>query len=455
MNYYGGDSAVFILMGKMFNAGKIPYVEFFDHKGPSLIFIEAMGLKLTNNDRLSIFILQVINLFITQILIYKTGKVYLPHFISIGIVMLTLLAFSFTIQGGNSTEEWSLPYLYLCLLITIRFEDYSARKQKVCFVIIGMSAAILFWMRLNNMGVICACILFIIIIALQNKNWGLIRNLTVWSTTGFLIVSIPIVIYFIHIGAFSEMIYASFIFNFKYIQYDIENQPLTFTNMIKEWLSLSIFVIGTIVYYNKYRDRKILVLCICILSIGFITTHVGLAYFHYMTLNLPLFSFGIIQIITTLKVQLVNKSCHVYILTISLLLLFGYTFYKKNQEQYLEDQNDTLFIKNAIEITDRIPLNQRTSVFTYNISAKFWLINRLTPNYKFFTKQEWHGTHDNNILVETNRMIQKNPPLWIIIPNQDAFDKSLNPEFYNTLYKDYNENYRNNNLILMRRIASN
>lgn len=45
MNYYGGDSAVFILIGKMFNAGKVPYVDFFEHKGPTLIFIEAIGLK--------------------------------------------------------------------------------------------------------------------------------------------------------------------------------------------------------------------------------------------------------------------------------------------------------------------------------------------------------------------------------------------------------------------------
>ena len=198
-----------------------------------------------------------------------------------------------------------------------------------------------------------------------------------------------------------------------------------------------------------------LVLCICLLLIGYITTHIGLAYFHYMTLNLPLFSFGIIQILSTLKTQLVDRSSNVCVLTVSLLLLFGYTFYKKNQEQYLEDQNDTLFINNSIEITDRIPLNQRASVFTYNVSAKYWLIIHLIPNYKFFTNQEWHGAHDNKIWVETNRMIQENSPLWIIIPNQDDFDKSLNPEFYNILFEEYQESYRNDDLILMRRIASN
>ncbi|QIK59535.1 hypothetical protein G7050_06705 [Dysgonomonas sp. HDW5A] len=455
MNYYGGDSAVFILMGKMFNAGKIPYVEFFDHKGPNLIFIEAIGLKLVNNERLSIFILQVINLFITQILIYKIAKTYLPHFISIGIVMLTLLAFSFTIQGGNSTEEWSLPYLYLCLLITIRFQNYSARKQKVCFVIIGMSAAILFWMRLNNMGIICACLIFIMIIALQNKNWKLFSNLIVWSTIGFLIVSIPIIIYFIHIGAFSEMIYASFIFNFKYIRYNIENDSFMIKDLFKRWLSLFLFMIGAILYHKRYRDYKMLILCICLLLIGFITTHIGPKYFHYMTLNLPLYSLGIIQILSLSKVRLLKQNYNIVIFVTSLLLLFGYTIYKKNLDQYIKDQDETLFIQNSLDIAENIPYNQRSLVFAYNVRPQFWLIMEELPNYKYFTTQEWHGEHDKNILKEINSLIQTHNIQWIVLPNLEFYDKSYNPEFYNILSKDYNESYRNDDLILMRRITSN
>nr|WP_297165059.1 glycosyltransferase family 39 protein [uncultured Dysgonomonas sp.] len=438
----------------MFNAGKIPYIEFFDHKGPALIFIQAIGLKLTNNDRLSIFILQVINLLITQVLIYKIAKIYLSNFISIAIVLLTLLAFSFTIQGGNSTEEWSLPYLYLCLLLTIRFENYSAREQKICFVIMGMSAAILFWMRLNNMGIICACLLFIMIIALQNKNLKLFLNLTLGGLLGFFFISIPIIIYFTHIGALSEMIYASFLFNFSYIQYNLE-QPFSLVDLIKGWLSLLTFIIGSILYYKKYRDYKMLVLYICLFLFAFVTTHIGPQYFHYMTLNLPLFSMGVIQIFCTQKVRLLNRNSNLVILSVAFFMLFGYTFHKKNQKQYIKDQDDTLFIHNSTDIVDKIPVNERPFVFAYNVSARFWLITNILPGYKFFTNQEWHGAHDNKIWVETNRMIQENSPLWIIIPNQDDFDKSLNPEFYNILFEEYQESYRNDDLILMRRIASN
>lgn len=448
MNNYGGDSAVFILLAKMFHLGKIPYVDFFDHKGPTLIFIEAMGLQLADNDRTSIFILQIINLFITQVLIYKIAKVYLPTLISLAVVMLTLLAFSFTIQGGNSSEELSLPYLYLSILITICLDNYSATIQKICFAIIGMSASILFWMRLNNMGVLCACILFIIIIALKYKNWKQIYNLIIGVSIGFLLISLPILVYFIRKGALHEMIYASFIFNFKYIHYNLD-QPFSLVDLVKGWISLAVLIIGTILYYKKYRDSRMFIFCILLFLIGLITTHIGPKYFHYMTLNLPLFSLGVIQIFSAQKSHLQSPNSNILIFATTLILLFGYTFYKKNQDQYMNDQDDTLFIRNSTDIIDKIPVNQRISVFTYNVPPRFWLINNALPNYKFFTNQDWHGSHDKNILTETNQLILQNPPVWIVIANDSTTDKTINPQFYAILAKTYKEVYQNTSLILL------
>lgn len=56
------DSAVFIAMGEMFLDGKIPYKDFFDHKGFVLIVIEAAG-QLFIRGRDEIFILQIANLY--------------------------------------------------------------------------------------------------------------------------------------------------------------------------------------------------------------------------------------------------------------------------------------------------------------------------------------------------------------------------------------------------------
>ena len=69
---YGDDSPIFMSMGKMFYSGAIPYIDFFDHKGPVIIFIQALGASLCKDVRNGMFVIQVLSLFFTTIVIYKT-----------------------------------------------------------------------------------------------------------------------------------------------------------------------------------------------------------------------------------------------------------------------------------------------------------------------------------------------------------------------------------------------
>ena len=40
---YGTDSEIFRMLGRMQKRGMIPYVDFFDHKGPFIITVEWIG----------------------------------------------------------------------------------------------------------------------------------------------------------------------------------------------------------------------------------------------------------------------------------------------------------------------------------------------------------------------------------------------------------------------------
>ena len=46
---YTIDSSVFQLIGKGILEGYIPYVDLFDHKGPILFFIQALGILINKN----------------------------------------------------------------------------------------------------------------------------------------------------------------------------------------------------------------------------------------------------------------------------------------------------------------------------------------------------------------------------------------------------------------------
>ena len=71
-NYYGDDSAVFVLIGKAIVNGKIVYKDLFDHKGPILFFIEAIGYSIS--ERTGIWIIQCIFGLFTLLFVYRTWK---------------------------------------------------------------------------------------------------------------------------------------------------------------------------------------------------------------------------------------------------------------------------------------------------------------------------------------------------------------------------------------------
>ena len=103
--------------------GRLPYVDYFDMKGPYLFFIEALGHWIAGTT--GIFILEVFNLFAALLLIDSCAKLilgkdvgFLPRFLCL-LPPLFFLCISF--QGGNFTEEWSLVPLLLCLKLFIRY----------------------------------------------------------------------------------------------------------------------------------------------------------------------------------------------------------------------------------------------------------------------------------------------------------------------------------------------
>lgn len=77
INNFGiSDSAIFLLIGKGITAGYIPYVDLFDHKGPVMFFIEALGWWISPN-RFGNFLLQWLFMGVNLVLIFKMGRLFL------------------------------------------------------------------------------------------------------------------------------------------------------------------------------------------------------------------------------------------------------------------------------------------------------------------------------------------------------------------------------------------
>ena len=114
-NSYGYDPSFFQMVGFAMTKGYIPYRDFFDMKGPYLFFIEYISQFLCPG-KMGCFIIQIISLFVTFELVLMICKIQnskiniVKEFI---LLIPFLFVFSYTIDGGNLTEEYSLPFIFL------------------------------------------------------------------------------------------------------------------------------------------------------------------------------------------------------------------------------------------------------------------------------------------------------------------------------------------------------
>ena len=172
--WFHGDSGIFQEMGVCLVQGGTPYVDLFDHKGPILWFIQALGIWIS--PRWGIMILQSISLFCTLVLWYKTAFLIIEkRWVSFAISLSGLLFLMAFYQRGNLCEEWCLPFISLPIYLYF----YRWRKKHTPHplystldsFIIGLCVGVIAMIRLNNMAPIIGFVLWDFIMCLKHKEY--------------------------------------------------------------------------------------------------------------------------------------------------------------------------------------------------------------------------------------------------------------------------------------------
>ena len=118
--HYGYDSVIFQLIGKFWAEGHIPYVELWDHKGPYIFFINALGYGMTGN-AIGVFLLQVLHLAVTLFFILKGFLLFRKPLQACLLTAVSLLWLLCSFDEGNLTEEYMLPWIAAVIFLTLRW----------------------------------------------------------------------------------------------------------------------------------------------------------------------------------------------------------------------------------------------------------------------------------------------------------------------------------------------
>lgn len=408
---HGWDSAFFQLVGAGMTKGYLPYRDFFDMKGPWLFFFEYLG-QLFWYGKSGVFLMQCLSMGIT---LFFCGKIYGRFFCGEGIgkkVLMLLPMFVImctTMEGGNLTEEWSLPFLFGALYLAMGFivgeeqehESWRAFAYGICFGILAL-------IRITNAVLICAIVFTITFFLIMGRKW---KNL-IWNAIAFLggtaVAFVPPLLYYGYFGEIKNMLYCTFVFGFIYGTegFGLGTGMLFFTTLF-----FTLFVLGI----TGERNRRLWML-IFVNTMGMcITLGMGNSTLHDYMLVIPGVMLGVWQLDSHWKREKLKKPKKMLAAAV-LLFCFAYPLYKLpvTALTVLHQFNDRTVWDHVMETAECIPEEERDSVLGYEVPLRWYSIADIIPCSKYCGWQEHYMELSPQIEEEMTMLMQTEAPKWIV-----------------------------------------
>jgi hypothetical protein len=365
------DSSVFLYIGKSMLNGMLPYKDLFDHKGIILYFIEYLGFVVGFGNSVGVWIIELLNIMLTSFFLFKIACEFSKSkticLLSVYIVLQFCSLGYF--EGGNFVEEYALPWIALSLYYVVRFlKNKSYKNWEI--IIIGSCFAIVFFLRVNMVGLWAPLVFCVLIEFINAKKYVDILKCIVFFVLGCFIIVIPIYVYLILSRSFNEMIECYFKFNFSYTSSEFGIKQLLI--FFDDCISFSGIAAGFIIFSVLAQpQKKFLIINYFGLFVAFLSSAIsGRSYMHYCIIFIPFFIIPAVLTINTIMEKVksdinIPKSKAIVLIIIAFCLIGTmiyptYGFYNKktnasdNNEvvEYLvkstQSEDDVLILGNSV-----------------------------------------------------------------------------------------------------------
>jgi hypothetical protein len=208
------DQGVYLYTGQQVLDGSIPYRDVWDHKGPLIYYINALGLLMTDSTW-GIWFLEIVFLFFAAVFGFLAMRMGFDPATAFSSTILWLVSFPRVMDHGNSVEEFSLPFQFAAIYFYLRSE--KSVKGYWNEFIAGVMAAMVFCLRPNNIGVNIAIGLVLIGIAIfsPKERTRTLKRIAAMALGGVLVLGV-IGIYFASQKSLGALLDAVFTYNYHY-----------------------------------------------------------------------------------------------------------------------------------------------------------------------------------------------------------------------------------------------
>ena len=292
--YPVGDSAAFIYIGKQMIAGKVPYLDCFDHKGPIMYLVQYAGLSFARGSTDGLWAIEVANMATTLLILERLCALASERRSSVWLALLvTFIACGWRVyEGGNFTEEYALPWISGALLVFFRFFR-SGTYRKRGIIILGIAFSAVFLLRANMIAVWAACMPVVLARFLKEKRFRDLGICTGLFLFGVIIAAVPVMIYLLSHHALESFVDCYFMFNVHYTD-DVGLDAAMLLHLFKVFSLMILPGMFAIMISMATRGKDPLhLLNLWCFSVGFLMLAMsGRDYPHYLITVLPILAFS-------------------------------------------------------------------------------------------------------------------------------------------------------------------
>jgi hypothetical protein len=200
---YSDDKEIFKYAGLVIYKGGVPYRDFFDHKPPLIYFLNAFSWYFSPWIP---WLLDTLLVLFATLLFYwlcRKSKMAWPWFLPF--IFNLLVRYSLVSYGTGMTREYTAVFLlvFFCVM---------QGNAKYKYYLMGLLTGLSFWMQQDSL-VTLTPFLFYSLYSISESEPVSLGKKSLALATGFIIISLPLILYFVSHNALTYLWNDAFLFN--------------------------------------------------------------------------------------------------------------------------------------------------------------------------------------------------------------------------------------------------
>ncbi len=432
------DANIYLSVGKGMTQGQVVYRDLYDHKGPLLYALHALCAMVSFDSFLGVYLMEVLLAAVFLFFGYKAMTAYGSR--KNAILLLPVLAWmvyaAWSFCEGDTAEEMCMPLVAASLWHVLAFLKSGEDRMRVRGLMAeGALAGCVLWIKFTGLGMQAGLLFAVLLRHLVHKEWKNSLRMIGWLIVGFLLSTLPWILYFGLNGAIGDWLGVYFYDNlFRY-----GGASMTLLQRVKamvknglKWIwqnwPYTIAIIGGLVWFVRRRTVwEWLALALAAFFGAALVFFSGVEYPYYGQALAPLAVAGLIALSSLIR-RPVHKAVTAAVCAVCIALC-PLTSYNANVDfgcTIFQPREETMQYQLA-QVINETP---NATLLNYGfMDAGFFTAAGIAPNVRFF--------HSSNVEMEEKaqeqlRCIREGLVDYVVVRNEGPKELAENYELVAT-----------------------